>query len=218
MLTAAALLAAAGSRSPRASAANAETLRGASTVSAAQLLSRINASDDLLASYSVPIHVEARLHRLFTFRFGLNGTVYYKRPDRVALDMQHVPGQFRRLFDEMGTPLTWSSTYDVSVASSTVAGGRATYHIKGVPKHDGEVVSVLLDVDQDMSGPVHAQWFCRDGTRIDETITESIEGVYELPKHVEADIFSGGLTVHATIDYGAYDVNQSLADSLFANA
>ncbi len=90
-MLAGALLAGAGLHAPSALAANGETFRGASTVSAAHVLARLTGADDLLTSYAVPIHIEARLHRLFTFHFGLNGMVYYKRPDRVALDMQHVP-------------------------------------------------------------------------------------------------------------------------------
>ncbi|HZO93130.1 MAG TPA: hypothetical protein VFB22_05130 [Candidatus Baltobacteraceae bacterium] len=218
ILAAAVLGAAGGPFSARPGAALAETtLRSPATISAVDVLARVTAADQPLASYAVPVHIEARLHRLFTFHFGLDGMVYYKRPDRLALDMHHVPSDFRRLFGELGTPLTWSSTYDMNVVSASVAGGRTTYHLKGVPRRDGPVATMLLDVDDVAGAPLHAQWVCRDGSRIDETITEGYEGVYELPRHADADIMSGGMTIHATMDYGTYDVNQSLADSLFAN-
>src|ERR1700747_3773884 len=48
---------------------------------AADVVARMSASEILPESYSVPVHVEARVHRLITLHFGMNGTVYYKRPD-----------------------------------------------------------------------------------------------------------------------------------------
>src|SRR5581483_9702038 len=127
ILAAAVLGAAGGPFSARPGAALAETtLRSPATISAVDVLARVTAADQPLASYAVPVHIEARLHRLFTFHFGLDGMVYYKRPDRLALDMHHVPSDFRRLFGELGTPLTWSSTYDMNVVSASVAGGRTT--------------------------------------------------------------------------------------------
>jgi hypothetical protein len=206
----------AGGTPSRASAAGSGDLRLPATISPAQLLSRFTASDGLLESYSVPIHVEARLHRLFTFSFGLNGTVYYKRPDRVALDMRLVPPDYRHVFGELGTPLTWGSTFDMTLVSANVSGARTCYRLRGTPKQrDSQIDYVLLDVDQDANAPLHVQWFARDGSRIDELLTEANTGVYQLPKHAEAEISTGSLHLHASIDYGDYDLNQTLADSLF---
>jgi len=203
----------------RARAASLQPVREPTTVSAADVLTRLTGSDEMLESYAVPVHIDARLHKLFTFHFGLDGTVYYKRPDRVALDMHLIPTDYRRLFSQVGTPLTWPATFDLSVVSSTsMENGRVRYRLKGVPKRPGQVAYVLLDVDDVPGDPLHAQWFCRDGSYIDEHLTEQNSGIYELPKHAEADMVVMGYKVHATMDYGTYDVNQALADSLFVNA
>jgi hypothetical protein len=190
----------------------------AAAPSAEEILARVTAGDAQLSSYAVPVHVDARLHRLIGMRFGLNGKVYFKRPDRVALEMRMVPEQYRRLFGELGTPLTWASAYDMSVVSSDAASGRLVYHVRGVPKRPGEIDHMLLDVAADPGVPLHARFLCRDGTAIDMAIERETFGSYELPKRVVADMTSGGWKIHAVLDYGNYELNEAVADSVFVAA
>ena len=188
---------------------------GAATPSAEEILASVTAGDAQLSSYSVPVHVDARLHRLIGLRFGMNGKVYFKRPDRVALEMRMVPEQHRRLFAELGTPLTWASAYDLSMMSSDTVGGHFVHHVRGVPKHPGEVDHMLLDVADDPSVPLHVRFWCHDGTAIEMAIEREAFGKFELPKRVVADVSSRGWNVHAVLDYGAYEVNEAVADSVF---
>jgi len=67
-----------------------------------------------------------------------------------------------------------------------------------------------------ISAPLHAQWFCRDGGTIDMHITEQEgAGGYDLPQHAEADMHFGGCAVHASFQYGTYAVNETVADAVF---
>jgi hypothetical protein len=75
-----------------------------------------------------------------------------------------------------------------------------------------------LDVAADPGVPLHARFFCRDGTAIDMTIEREAYGSYELPKRVTADLNSGGWKIHAVLDYGNYELNEAVADSVFVAA
>jgi hypothetical protein len=171
--------------------------------------------DALLDSYSVPVHVDVHLHKLITFHFGLDGMQYYKRPDRVAFELREMPASYRRLFAEMGTPLTWADTYALKLVDTTTTDGGAVYTIEGTPREPHEVTRVLFEIADDASAPLRSHWFCKDGTTIAMTIDEAASGPYQLPKRAQADLSVSGFRVHAVLDYGTYAVNAAVADSVF---
>lgn len=185
---------------------------------AAQVLARFTERDALLDSYTVPVHVDVHLHKLITFHFGLNGTAYYKRPDRVALDLHSMPAAYRRTFAEIGSPLTWAGTYDLRLRDVITDENHSTYRIEGTPRHPGDIDHMLVDVDTDAYAVLRGHWIFKDGTAIAMTIEESAAGPYQLPKRAEADLDAGGYRVHAVMDYGPYSFNAVVADSVFSGA
>jgi hypothetical protein len=181
---------------------------------ATQVLARVTERDAHVESYATPVHMDVRIKKLFTFHIGLNGTQYYKRPDRLALDIRKIPAQYRKFFADLGTPQTWETAYALKLVGSPGAGG--PYHIEGVPKHSCDVARMSLDVDGDPNAPLHVQWTTRDGGTIDMHIIEQVENGFKLPKHADADMALGGYKIHASIDYGPYLVNEAIADTVFA--
>jgi hypothetical protein len=183
-----------------------------SAASAMQVLARFTAPDAAVQSYTVPVHIDVRVRKLLTFHFGLDGTQSFKRPAQLSLDVARVPAEGRKLFAELGTPLTWPQQYDLHLISGSGT-DRGPYRLEGVPKKPSGVARMIVDVDADPSAPLHAQWWTHDGTTVDMRITESSGGGYALPKHSEADLDVSGTKIHASIDYGAYSVNDALAQA-----
>ena len=180
------------------------------------VLASVTERDAHVESYAVPVHMNVRIHKLFTFHIGLSGTQYYKRPDRLALDIRQIPASARKLFADLGTPLTWPGSYDLKLVGSN--GDHGPYRLEGVPKHASDVARMVVDVDGDPNAPLHVQWTTRDGGTIDMHITEESTGGYQLPKHAEADMAMGGYKIHASIDYGPYSVNEAVADTVFGGS
>ncbi len=178
-------------------------------VTVADVLARYTTRDASVQSYTVPVHIDVRVHKLLTFHFGLDGTQSFKRPAHIALDVQRVPPEGRKLFAELGTPLTWSQQYDLRLVSGSTEHG--SYRLEGAPKRSSGIARMVVDVDGDPSVPLHAQWWTHDGSTIDMRITEDGSGGYELPKHSEADLNISGTKIHASIDYGTYAVNEAIA-------
>ena len=186
--------------------------------SAADVLARITARDAVLQSYAVPVHFDVYLHKLFSIHFGMDGTQYFKQPDRLALDMSKVPPNARRVFGQISTPMAWADTYDMRLANAVSDGFHTTYQLEGVPKRGGDIDRMVLDVDSDPSRPLHARWFCHGGTTIATVIEEQLSGPYWLPKHGEADLSVSGYKIHVVIEYGDYNVNAGIPDSVFSGA
>jgi hypothetical protein len=182
-----------------------------------RMVTLVTAGDGQVASYVVPVHIAARVRKLLTFHVNLDGTVYYKQPGRVALDMHMVPVQYRPLFASLGTPLTWSHCYDFSIESVEHDGTRSRYHLRGLPRQpNGLVASVLLDVPDDHTLPMHAVWTISDGTEIYEDVFAGADGTYDLPRHAEVELTTSGWHIHADMQYGDYALNEAIADSVFS--
>jgi hypothetical protein len=194
----------------------APTIPSATSPSATEILARVTGRDAALTSYSVPVRMDVRVHKLLTFRMGFDGMQYYKRPDRLALEGAKIPPQGRKLFAELGTPLTWPQQYDLRLVAAN--GERGPYHLEGTPKHPSDVAKMSVDIDGDPSAPLHAQWLMHDGSTVDMHITEEAAGGYSFPKHADVDLNVSGYKIHASIDYGPYAVNETVADSVFAGS
>jgi hypothetical protein len=183
---------------------------------AADVVARMSANEIVPETYAVPVHINAKVHRLITLRFGMDGTVYYKRPDHLALTMNRVPAGFRKLFAELGNAQTWASTYDMTFVDALEDGSREMYRLKGVPKREGDVAQVLLDVSATDFSPHRAQWVCHNGSTIDMTYVNESIGGYELAKRAEGDMVLSGWKIHVILEYGSYVLNESIADSVFS--
>jgi len=178
----------------------------APTPAASQILARIAQRDAAIESYTVPVQIKVSIHKLFTFHIALGGTQKYLEPAAVTMDVRRIPVQGRKLFAEIGTPLTWPRQYDLRlVATNGAAGG---YELEGVPKQPSDIVRMVVDA-ADQDGRLHARWWMRTGSTIDMLVTEQTISGYELPAHADAELTLKGMKIHAAIDYGAYTVNEA---------
>lgn len=186
---------------------------------AARVVALVTAGSEQLDSYVVPVHVEAKVRAFIPIHVKLDGTVYFKRPERVKLDMHLVPAQYRRLFAALGTPLTWSQGFDFTTDSVSIDGTRKFYHLRGVARDPSTgVASVLLDVPDDHLDAMHARWTCADGTQINERVYPGTDGTYDLPKRAEIETTADGLHVHADLEFGDYALNEGFPDSVFSGS
>ncbi|HTW83327.1 MAG TPA: hypothetical protein VMD91_04545 [Candidatus Sulfotelmatobacter sp.] len=185
-------------------------------IDADRVVALVTAGSGQLDSYIVPLHIDARVRKLFTFHVKLDGTVYFKRPERVKLEMGLVPAQYRHLFAALGSPLTWSQRFDFSTESVTMDGARKMYHLRGTPRTtDPQIASVALDVPEEHLGAMHVRWTCVDGTAIDEHVYPGNDGTYDLPKRAEIEMTAQGFHVDADLLYGDYALNEGFPDSVF---
>jgi len=185
---------------------------GASGAFSGQALARVpffatlSSEPATLQAYSAPVHVDVTLHKLFRFRLGLDGTISFKQPDRIALSMSRVPPKYQRLFGDLGTPRTWPLTYDLHVAGSHSEGGRLRYQIVGTPRRPSDIERMTAEVS-DETTPVYAKWFLRDGGTIELAIESQAVGDYLLPKREEGEIAVDGFKIHCVMQFGPYALN-----------
>jgi hypothetical protein len=175
------------------------------------LLAKMAAPNAGLTSYEVPVHFDVDLHSMLSLHTGLDGTAYFKRPDKSAVNFDTVPilaDAFKHLAGTLGTPETWPQAYDISLNSDT--------ELKLVPKKAGNVAAVIVDVDTADYGIVRERWHYKDGGSIDVHQTNATVGTFLLPRKQTGDFDLPQYKAHVVTDYGTYKLNIQIPDSVFA--
>jgi outer membrane lipoprotein-sorting protein len=194
----------------------------------AEILSRMAANTKGLTSYAVPFHIDAHVKKSFiSVRVPMDGTRYFKVPDKSALKMTNVPSvakDFKEIYSWLGTPQTWPSIYDIVLRPTSAFGVfelSATYK-PGAKVHplldkaaDSTVDHILLTVDKQTYDPVRAAWIYRNGSTIVMNITMAAVASYRLPQRESVDMSLPGHHVTALVTFGTYQTNISIPDSTF---
>ncbi|MBC5823984.1 MAG: hypothetical protein GIW99_08145 [Candidatus Eremiobacteraeota bacterium] len=185
---------------------------------ASDIVAKMAATNESLQSYKVRIHFDVDLHSFITMHPTLDGTYYYKKPDKAELDFDTVPvvaQEFKHFYASMGSPSTWGQAYDISLASVTSDGGRERYTLKLVPKHDGNVDHMLVATDSSDYAIVREQWFYRNGGVISMDEHNQRLGEWVLPKTQTADFKLPSYQAHVVSAFGKFELNAKIADSVF---
>ena len=173
-----------------------------------------------LQAYEVPVTIHAVVKKVISIRFTLSGERYFAAPDKEAIKLKSVPAiakAFSNLYASLGTPSTWSQTYDLQVVTPDHVSTQPTYELLGTYKHLSSVDHILFDVDASTYDPVEVRWFYRNGATIVMNVQEQSIGTFRLPAVENVDVHFPGYSGHATINYGTYDINVAVQPSVFSN-
>ena len=213
-----------------ASAAPSTNAQSSSAMTVSQILSRMAQNTKGLTSYEVPFHIDSHIKQgMFSVKVPLDGTRYFKVPDKSALKIPNVPSEAKELanvYSWLGTPQTWPSTYDITIASATPSGGlyelRATYKASATTHAlldkaaHSTVDHILLDVDSQTFDPVRASRFYQNGSTMFMTLTAGlVDGKYRLPQRESVDMKLPSHHIKALITYSTYQTNIPIPDATF---
>ena len=177
---------------------------------AGQLLAQMAAPNAALTSYEVPVHFDVDLHSFLDMHTALDGTAYFRQPDKSAVDFNTVPAvadAFKHLAGSLGTPATWEQTYDVTLVSAD--------ELELVPKKAGNVANIVVDVDPVTHGVVRERFAYTNGGSIDMHQSNGQVGGFLLPQTQTADFDLPNYKAHVVSTYGAYKLNVPIPDSVF---
>lgn len=186
---------------------------------AAAVLRNMAAVNASVKSYQVRIHLDAKVHAFLSLPLALDATYYFKQPDKVQVVFDSVPElakQFQSFYASSGTPATWPKTYHITLMPHTTGDPLGSAVLKLVPKDNGGSLDhALMTVDTSTWGVVAQQWLYKDGSSIDVTQFNATGGMYVLPTHQEADFRFPRYKAHVVADFGDYQINVPIPDSIF---
>jgi outer membrane lipoprotein-sorting protein len=175
-------------------------------------MQRVNAN---LQSYTANLHVDVTTHSFPFISPKLDGTAYFKRPDKTAVVFETVPAlasQFKKVYPQLESPSEWPTIYDVTPVSDD--GTTSTFKL--VRKKNGRIDHVDVLVDDKTATVTTMTYIYKDGGSISFTQTyDTIDGNYVIvSQRGKVDIPHYNADVAST--YTNYKLNVAVPDSVFA--
>jgi outer membrane lipoprotein-sorting protein len=178
------------------------------------LYKRMLALNGTLQSYQATVRVDVALRTFPYLSPSLEGSVYFKRPDKQAVVFDTVPAlasQFKKVYPKIDPPANWPALYDVTQLGD--ADGETTFHL--VPKKGGRVAHLDVKVDDANATIKRYTWTYTDGGYVtfDQEFT-SIDGNFLVDKqsgHVDLPAYKADVESNFT----NYKLNVAIEDSVF---
>lgn len=185
---------------------------GADTAAAVYLrMQKVNAG---LQSYEADLHVDVKMHSFPPISPSLDGTAYFKQPDKNAIVFNTVPllaQEFKRIYPQLEPPAAWPAIYDVT----PVADDGSTSVLRLVRKKNGRIDHVDVTVDDRTATVSSMTYVYKDGGSIAFSQTyDEIDGNY-LIKSQTGKVDLPHYSADVTSSFSNYKLNVALDDRLF---
>ncbi len=172
-----------------------------------------------LRSYEVPVTLDGSVKVSFiSVPVALNGTEYYRAPDRQALHLNQVPSLakgFENTMTSMGSPETWPNTYDIELHGTQPHGGHTAYVMVGTPRRPGNVKTVTMYVNTKTYAIENVAFAYNNGASLTVEFSHHGNSPYHLPTSAKIQAKFPQYSGNANLHYGTYKINQPIPDSVF---
>ena len=190
------------------------SLGAAQTGDPGPLLKRMAQVNPKLRSYSAQTHVNIALHSFPFLAPSLDGTVYYRQPDKQAIVFDTVPAlaaQFQKIYPKFDPPSEWDALYTISIQA---ADATATT-LRLVPRKAGRVSHLDVRVDNATAMPSDYTWTYTDGGAVTfEQQYLQIDGNY-LVKSQAGRVDLPSYKADVTSTFTNYKLNVPIPDTVF---
>ena len=194
------------------------TARAAAELSPQQVIANVVERNPELGTFQA--HVDVRLHTGIPFLNPvLEGTTYYKRPDRYEVVFTKVPAYasgFQKLYSDIGDPAGWDKRFVISVAGERSFAGhndvvlRLVQRVRGMIEHE----EVLVDPQRWAVDQMSYHYYNGGAITLDQTFRS--EGGFSVLSDQHADIALPHVP-HAVgnAHYSEYRFNVAIDDAVF---
>jgi outer membrane lipoprotein-sorting protein len=182
------------------------------------IMRRIDARNATLASFQARVHVNLRLLSFPWLFSKLDGTEYYKRPDKHGVVFDRAPSYARginSLFGAVDAPSEWRKDSNVAYAGVQNIGGKPMFALRMTKKiYSDQIKDTVAYVDPNTYQVMRMDFVYTNGDGITMTQIYKQEGAYsvvasrhlEIKRHVRAV---------ADATYSTYKTNVAISDAVF---
>jgi hypothetical protein len=173
-----------------------------------------------LISYQVPVSMSGSVRVSFiSVPFRMTGTQYFRAPDQEALHLSDAPSlarDFQTTVASMGTPETWSVTYDITLAGIQTHRNHATYVLVGTPHRSGSRVKNMTMWVNVKTYAIEAVTFAyNNGASLALELSHHSRSPYHQPTSISVTAKFPSYAGNARIQYGTYQFNGPIPNSVF---
>lgn len=179
------------------------------------LLDRMAAVNADLHSYTATLRAQIRLTSFPFLQTAIVGTLYRKEPDEERLEvtsgLPSIAQQFGNLYPNIVSPLQWRSVFIVTPAGES----NGVAHLRLVPRVQGNVASIQVDVSERTALVMGLRWNYRNGGYAELAQRCARIGSDELPVSQEGHIQEPGYVAQISATIGDYRLNVPLSNDVF---
>jgi hypothetical protein len=185
-------------------------------VTATTLLARMAALNPSLHAFTATMHAHVAMRSFPYLTADLEGTYYYKAPDKNKVVFSNgvplIAQQFDKLYAHVDNPSQWEEKYVVT----TVSDDGTTTRFQLVPRKNGNIERIDATADDKSATVTSMRWNYSNGGYAEMTNHYGrVDGnllVQSQTGHVEEP----GYTADITSTIGDYKLNPTLSDRMFA--
>ncbi len=178
------------------------------------LLRRMVNLNPNLKSYKATIHLDVALKSFVPLNPSLDGSIFFKQPDKEAVVFDTVPSlasQFKKVYPRVDPPSSWLRLYDVTQMSDD---GSVTL-FRLIPKKNGRIEHLDVKADDSNATIKGYTWTYKDGGYVSfEQTFETIAGNL-LPEKQTGHVELPSYKADVTSAFSNYQLNVAIADSVF---
>jgi len=182
------------------------------------LLDRMAVVDVHLQTFTASLHAHVAMRSFPFLTADLQGTYYYKRPDKNKVDFTSgvpmIAQQFDNLYAHIEPPARWSTLYVVSVVSDD--GTTTAYRL--VPRKHGNVSSIDATADDRSATVTTMRWNYVNGGSAEMTDRYGHVGGYLVVVSQTGYVHEPGYVAEIGTTIDDYRFNQNLPDAIFAGS
>lgn len=182
---------------------------------AAALLARMAAVNVDLHTFSAAMHAHVTMRSFPFLSADLDGTYYYKAPDRQKVvftgGVPLVAQQFDKLYAHIESPSQWQALYAITTLSDDGAATR----LRLVPRKRGNVDHIDATVDDKSATVSSMRWDYANGGYAEMANRYGRVSGYLLVQSQTGHVQEPGYVADVTSTIDQYKVNASLPDGVF---
>ncbi len=186
--------------------------------SAQEVLEKMMARNAGLNSYTARVHVDLRMKTFPFFAPKLDGTSYYKRPDKSEVVFDSVPSYakgFQKLFNDVADPMGWQADQNIALQGVSSLNGRPMIVLILTKKIHSDILDhTTVYVDPGSYELMQMEWHYTNGGIIVMKQFYRTEDGFSVVAQQHVDI---NYRVHAVGDsqYAPYRTNVPVDDAVF---
>jgi outer membrane lipoprotein-sorting protein len=183
------------------------------------ILTRMEQRNANLQTYQARVHVDTHLLTFPWLSPKLDGTSYYKSPDKYEVVFDRVPSYAKGLnkfFGDVDQPSEWQREWNVALQGEQNVGGRQLLALRLTKKiRSDQITDSIAYVDPSTFEVDRMDWHYTNGGTITMTQTYKQLGEYNVIATRHLDVHIPHVRAVADATYAQYQTNVAVSDTVF---
>ena len=189
----------------------------APTNASGDLIDRMAALNANLQSYTASLHAHVSLHTFPFLSANLDGTYYFKQPDKYRVNFTDgvpiIADKFNNLYAHIEPASRWRSLYAITVVSDD--GHKTTFHL--VPRKHGNIASIDAVADDGAATVTSLRWNYVNGGYASMANHYARVGGYDLVASQTGEVREPSYAGVIQTTIADYHLNANVPDAVFGN-